>query len=71
MPLLRKATGRGVVCYRELTLGTGDSVRLKAVVEPTTSVVASGYRSGTRRTYVARDDLAPVVLEEVFEAPPW
>jgi len=71
VPLLRKATGRGVVCYRELTLGTGDSIRLKAVVEPSTSVVASGYRSGTRRTYVARDDLAPVVLEELFEAPPW
>jgi len=71
VPFLRRASGRGVVCYRELTLGTGDSIRLKAVVEPSTSVVASGYRSGTRRTYVARDDLAPVVLEELFEAPPW
>lgn len=71
VPLLRRATGRGVVCYRELTLATGDTIRLKAVVEPTTSIVTSGYRSGTRRTYVARDDLARVVLEEVVEAPPW
>jgi hypothetical protein len=69
VPLLRKATGRGVLCYRELTLSTGDKLRLRAVVEPTTSVVAYGHRSGTRVTYVARDDLAPVVLEEVFEAP--
>ncbi|MDB4933992.1 MAG: hypothetical protein JWP87_964 [Labilithrix sp.] len=71
VPLLARASGRGVVCYRELTLGTGDAVRLRAVVEPAHSVVASGYRSGTRVTYVARDDLAPVVLEEVFEAPAW
>jgi hypothetical protein len=71
VPLLQRATGRRVVCYRELTLSTGDAVRLKAVVEPTQGVVASGYRSGTRVSYVARDDLAPVVLEEVFEAPPW
>ena len=71
MPLLRRATGRGVVCYRELSLGTGDAVRLKAVVEPTSSVASDGHRSGTRTTYVARDDLAPVVLEEVFGVPPW
>ena len=71
VPILGRATGRGVVCYRELTLGQGEKVRLKAVVEPSQSVVMSGYRSGTRVTYVARDDLAPVVLEEVFEAPSW
>jgi hypothetical protein len=71
VPLLQRATGRGVVCYRELILGTGESVLLKAVVEPSRSVVASGYRSGTRTTYVARDDLGPVLLDEVFEAPPW
>ena len=60
-----------MVCYRELTLGTGDAVRLKALVEPTSSVASDGYRSGTRTTYLARDDLAPVVLEEVFDVPPW
>jgi hypothetical protein len=71
VPLLQRATGRGVVCYRELLLREGESVRLKAIVEPTQSVVTSGYRAGTRVSYVARDDLEPVVLEEVFEAPPW
>ena len=71
VPLLRMATGRGVVCYHELTLGTGDAVRLKAMVEPTSSVAFDGYRSSTRTTYVARDDLAPVALEEVLEVPPW
>lgn len=70
-PLLQRTSGRGVLCYRELTLSTGDKLRLKAVVEPTQSVVAEGYRSGTRVTYVARDDLGPVVLEEVFETPAW
>ncbi len=70
-PLLSRTTGRGVLCYRELTMSTGDTLRLRAVVEPTQSIVADGYRSGTRLTYLARDDLAPVVLEEVFETPAW
>ena len=71
VPLLPRATGRGVLCYRELPLSSGDRVRLRAVVEPTRSVVADGYRSGTRVTYLARDDLGPVVLEEVFDVPSW
>lgn len=71
VPLLKKASGRGVICHREHTLSVGDTVRLDAVVEPTMSVASSGYRSGTRKTYVAREDLAPVVLEEVFETPAW
>jgi hypothetical protein len=64
VPLLSKATGRGVICYRELTLGEGAKVRLKAVVEPR----QVGY-SGTKSAFGVRDDLAPVVLEEVFDAP--
>lgn len=68
VPLLQRATGRGVVCYRELALGPGERLLLKAVVEPSTRVVGAGYRSGTRTTYVARDDLARVVLEEVFDS---
>ena len=71
VPLLQRATGRGVLCYRELTLSTGDKLRLRAVVEPTRSIVADGYRSGTRVTYLARDDLGPVVLEEIFDVPSW
>lgn len=70
VPLLARASGRGVVCYRELTLEDGDKVRLKATIEPSHTVVSSGYRSGTKSSYVARDDLAPVVLEEVFDSPP-
>lgn len=68
---LRRATGRGVVCYREFPLLEGDKVRLKATVEPSQSVVSSGYRSGTKVRYVARDDLALVILEEIFETPSW
>jgi hypothetical protein len=71
VPLLGRATGRGVLCYRELALSDGDKVRLRAVIEPTRRVVADGDRSGTRVTYLARDDLAPVVLEELFDGPSW
>lgn len=69
VPLLRRASGRGIVCYREFLLVEGDKVRLKAVVEPSQVVVTSGYRSGATVRYLARDDLAPVVLEEVLELP--
>ena len=65
VPLLRRASGRGVVCYRELALVTGAVLRINAIVEPARSL--SGSRSGARVTYVARDDLAPVVLEEIGE----
>jgi hypothetical protein len=71
VPLLRRATGRGVLCYRELTLSAGDTLRLRAVVEPSRRIVAEGSRSGVRVTYVARDDLAPVVLEEVSDVSAW
>ena len=71
VPFLRRASGRGVVCYRELALLQGDKVRLTAVVEPSQSVIAAGYRSGTQLRYLARDDLGPVVLTEVIEAPGW
>lgn len=68
-PLLSRATGRGVICYRELLLREGDKLRLKAVIEPSQSVVSNGYRSATRSSFVARDDLALVVLEEVSASP--
>ncbi|HSO36764.1 MAG TPA: hypothetical protein VLT33_29765 [Labilithrix sp.] len=71
VPFLRRATGRGVLCCREATLRTGDRVLLKAVVQPTLRVVTAGYRSGTNLSYVTRDDLAPVVLVEVVDAPAW
>lgn len=71
VPLLAKAKGRGLLCYRQVSLATNDRVLLTASVEPATSVVAAGYRSGTQRTYVARDDLEPVILDEVVAAPAW
>lgn len=70
VPLLAKSSGREVVCYSELMLSAGDQLRLTAWVEPSRSVVSAGYRSGTRVTYVARDDRNELVLlEEIFEAP--
>jgi hypothetical protein len=71
VPFLRRATGRGAICYREFPLLEGDKVRLKAIVEPSQAVVTTGYRSGSKLRYLARDDLALVVLEEIFEAPEW
>jgi hypothetical protein len=71
VPILQRASGRGVVCYRELLLREGEAVRLKAIVEPTQNIVTAGHRAGWRVTYVARDDLEAVVLEELLEAPPW
>jgi hypothetical protein len=60
IPFLRRASGRGAVCYRERALREGDKVRLEAVVE--------GHRSGTRVSYVVRDDLRPTYLKELFVA---
>lgn len=68
VPMLQRASGRGVVCYRELLLRQGKAVRLKAIVEPARTI---GHGSGSRITYVARDDLECVTLEELLEAPPW
>ncbi|HSO34310.1 MAG TPA: hypothetical protein VLT33_17360 [Labilithrix sp.] len=70
-PFLKNATGRGILCAHEHALRKGDSVLLRAVVEPSLRVVPDGYRSGTKVTYVARDDLAPVVLVEVVDVPAW
>lgn len=62
--IVRRASGRGSLCVREYPLSHGDEVRLRALVEPVQSVVASGYRSGTVTGFVARDDLAPVLIDE-------
>lgn len=68
VPILGKASGRGVLCYREITLGTGDAVLLTAVVE-SSGVVPTADGAGTRKAFVARDDLAAVVLEPVLASP--
>ena len=63
-PLLKRATGRGVICYRELPLRQGDEVLVRAFIEATTAVIASGYRDAPTVRYVARSDLGVVEIEE-------
>jgi hypothetical protein len=67
VPLLRSATGRGTMGYREVLLRTGDKLRLRAIVEASQTVAMEGEQPGTRLRYVARDDLGPVVFEDA----PW
>jgi hypothetical protein len=61
----RAASGGGVLCYREHFFSEGDQVRFKAFVEPQRRAVSHG----DGLVYVARDDLGPVILEEVFVTP--
>lgn len=65
MGIVKRASGRGSLCVREYPLSHGDEVRLRAFVEPVHSVVATGYRSGVTTGFVARDDLGPVLVEEL------
>ncbi|MFO0734666.1 MAG: hypothetical protein U0270_02250 [Labilithrix sp.] len=55
--------------FCEQTLRTGDRVRLAATVEARATPTPSGYRSGVGTLLVVRDDLGPVVLEELLEPP--
>lgn len=68
-PFLRNAAGFGVLCGREQLLREGDRVYLEATLESAAAVVPSGYRSGAGARFVARDDLGPVVVEEVLDDP--
>lgn len=70
VPLMTRGSGRGSLCYHELLLSEGDKLKVTAWIEPSSTVVSAGYRSGSRVTYVARDDRDELVLlEEIFEAP--
>ena len=71
IPFARKATGRGALCYRELAFREGDKVRLRAVVEASASAAPMGSGSDAKRSYIVRDDLAPIVLEEMLAASSW
>ncbi|AKU99327.1 hypothetical protein AKJ09_05991 [Labilithrix luteola] len=71
MAIVRRASGRGSLCVREYPLSHGDEVRLRAFVDPVHSVVASGYRSGVHKGFVARDDLGPVLVEELHTPIPF
>jgi hypothetical protein len=70
-PLLARASGRGVLCYREHPIASGDELRLRAVVEPTKTVVDAAYRSGPGTRLVVREDLGPITIEELFAPPPF
>lgn len=69
VPLVQRASGRGVLCFRESMVRQGDRYRLTATIEAVPSVVASGYRSDAGLRFVARDDISVVGLEEIFEVP--
>lgn len=68
-PMMSRASGRGVLCFRESPIRQGDRYRLTATVEAVPAVVSSGYRSGAGLRFIARDDLSSVKLEEIFEVP--
>lgn len=57
VPFFERARFGGVLCQREYLVLSGDRLRLRAVVE----------RKGER--LMVRDDLAPVLLDEVIEIP--
>jgi hypothetical protein len=67
VPLLAHAKHGGVLCQREHRVLSGDRLRLRAVVERASRVVASRYRSGVVERLLVRDDLAPILLDEVIE----
>ena len=64
VPLLTRSKGKGVLGYRENALSEGDEVRLRAVVE---AVPASRFGTPEEVPHhcVVRDDLAPVVLQQL------
>jgi len=68
-PMMSRASGRGVLCFRESPIRQGDRYRLTATVEAVPAVVSNGYRSGAGLRFIARDDLSSVKLEEIFEVP--
>lgn len=68
-PMMSRASGRGVLCFRENPIRQGDRYRLTAAVEAVPAVVSSGYRSGAGLRFIARDDVSPIKLEEIFEVP--
>ncbi len=64
VPILRTQRGGGVIFYAERRIRCGEDLRLRAVVERGAS--ADRRERGAR--LILRDDLAPVVLDEVLPA---
>jgi hypothetical protein len=63
-PLVARASGSHVVCFRESAFREGDVVRLQAVVDLEATAPTQGYRSGMGQRAVARAEWGPVVLVE-------
>ena len=59
-----KARGR-MVFYRELALSRGDKVRVDATVAPADQIDVDHYRGTTTRRWIARVDLAPIVVHDL------
>ena len=68
VPIVSRASRGGVICYREHLGLHGERLRLRATVEPVKSVVGSCYRSAAIERLVVRDDLGPVLLDEMLES---
>jgi hypothetical protein len=68
VPLLGAAKHGGILCHRERLVLSGDRLRLRAVVERIARVVAP-ERSDAGLRLVVREDLAPILLDEVLEGP--
>ena len=60
VPMLQRARRGGVLCHREHLVLEGSRLRLRAVVE-------TGAYSPEAGALVLRDDLAPVVLEDLLD----
>ena len=66
VPMMRRASGRGALYHCEHAVRTGDSLRLRAVVEATAGAVGAGVRSSIGSRLVARHDLGLVTLDQVL-----
>lgn len=62
-----RATGKGVVCFRENIIRTGDRVRLVAAVVTEPAVASEGYRSAPSTRFRATH----ARVEEVLDVPAW
>ena len=67
----RATCTEGPLCYRELALGTGSRVRVRAVFETVLQPASHGYRSGAERRTIVRPDLGAILVRESLERSGW
>jgi hypothetical protein len=65
-PLVARASGGHVLCFRESAFREGDRVRLRATIGLEATAPAQGYRSGVSQRAVASVKYGPVVLVEMM-----